>query len=225
VLALRLAQGDQPYVLTEPSTTLGRSSECIVVIPLPTVSRVHAVIEAQHDRYLIRDLESANGTFVNGARIEAPRQLTSGDEIWIGTRQATLSFFDPEETLLVPGAAAMPLLIDERARVVYVYGVQVQLSPLEHRLLHRLAAEPGAVVTREALFRDVWGQPYDPVTCEDALNAAVAKLRRNLRASAAEVGAAPPVLTTVPRTGFRLDTRAAFGPDTGPPEQERQIEH
>ena len=179
-------------------TTLGRSDTCAVAIASPTVSRLHATIELEHDRYILRDAGSANGTFVNG------------DTIWLGTPENALAFFDPEETVTVQlGVAA--LLIDTQRRVVQVHGAPVALSPLEYGLLHYLAENPGTVCTREATFLAVWGQPYDPATCEDALNACVAKLRRNLRATAEAAGHAPPTITTVHRVGFRLDSEAVMG--------------
>jgi pSer/pThr/pTyr-binding forkhead associated (FHA) protein/S1-C subfamily serine protease len=50
----------------------------------PQVSRRHAVVRAVDGELEIEDLGSANGTFVNGARVESPRRLSAGDEIAIG---------------------------------------------------------------------------------------------------------------------------------------------
>ena len=202
----------EQFSLHQDVTTLGRSDSCAIVIPVPVVSRLHALIEIQHDRYLISDSNSANGTFVNGRRIEQNYQLSTGDEIWLGSREISLSFSDPEETLVVSSASLIPLLIDESAHTVQVYGSLVSLSPLEYSLLLHLARHPGTVCTREACFQSVWGQPYDQATCEDALNACVAKLRRNLRATAIDSGKEPPPITTIPRIGFRLDAEVAFIP-------------
>jgi pSer/pThr/pTyr-binding forkhead associated (FHA) protein len=55
-----------------------------VILQDPTVSRHHAWIKAEEDRFLIFDVGSANGTFVNGERIEEPRQLENGDAIRFG---------------------------------------------------------------------------------------------------------------------------------------------
>src|ERR1041384_6171206 len=96
------------------------------------------------------------------------------------------------------------LLIDESARIVQVYGLAVQLTTLEYDLLHYLAIRPRQVCTRDECFLAVWGQPYDHASCEDALNACVARLRRNLRARAHEMGKEPPQITTIQRIGFRL---------------------
>jgi len=86
----------------------------------------------------------------------------------------------------------------------------VQLTTLEYDLLEYLASHSRKVCTREECFLAIWGQPYDHATCEDALNACVARLRRNLRATAEQVGKDPPQLTTIKRIGFRLDSDVAF---------------
>jgi DNA-binding response OmpR family regulator len=214
ILTYRRADGEEERIkLRQDVTTLGRSESCAVVIPLPVISRLHARIELQHDRYLLLDAGSANGTFVNGRRIEQGVQLSTGDEIWLGSSDVTLHFSDPEETLVMqPNILPAALFIDEDARTVRVYGATVQLSPLEYSLLLHLAHNPGTVCTREGSFLAVWGQPYDHATCEDALNACIAKLRRNLRTAAESVGHEPPPITTVQRVGFRLDTDVAFAP-------------
>jgi len=47
-----------------PRITIGRSPESVIVIPDPTVSRRHAVVEKQDGRIVLRDLGSTNGTYV-----------------------------------------------------------------------------------------------------------------------------------------------------------------
>lgn len=202
--------------LTQDVTTLGRSDTCDLVVELPTVSRLHARIELDHDRYLLFDAGSANGTFLNGRRIDHSYELHTGDEIWLGSSQAGLCFADPDETLMITLGPAAPLTFDEQAHSVTLYGVPMQLSPLEYRLLVYLASNPGTVCTREACFLAAWGQPYDHATCEDALNNCVSKLRRNLRATADQAGQEPPPIVTIPRVGFRLDSEVAFAANPDP---------
>jgi DNA-binding winged helix-turn-helix (wHTH) protein len=208
VVTYKNAAGEQIAApLDRDSLTLGRARTCDIVVRLPTVSRLHARIEEQHERYVLFDAGSSNGTFVNSQRIDGGHPLTSGDTIWLGSPHAVLMFVDPEETLALPVSnAPAPLQIDEQARTVQVHGVPTALSPLEYNLLVFLAHNHATVCTREECFRAAWGQPYDHATCDDALNACIAKLRRNLRQSADSVGRDPPALVTVPRVGFRLDT-------------------
>lgn len=218
--------GEERVQLRQDVTTLGRSDSCTLPIALPTVSRLHARIELQHDRYVLFDAGSANGTFVNGKRITGGQQLSTGDVIWLGAEDVALGFSDPEETLVMrPNIGPPPLFIDDDAHTVKVYGLPAQLSPLEYGLLLHLASNPGTVCTREGSFLAVWGQPYDHTTCEDALNACIAKLRRNLRSAAQSAGQEPPAITTVQRIGFRLDADVTFAPrvDRGAPDREREL--
>jgi DNA-binding winged helix-turn-helix (wHTH) protein len=225
VLAYQGLDGlEQQLRLRQDVTTLGRSDTCDVVIVLPTVSRLHARIELDHDRYLLFDAGSANGTFLNGRRIDHSYELHTGDTFWLGSTTASITFSDPDETLLIPVSAA-PLSFDEQAHMVTLHGVPMQLSPLEYRLLVYLASNPGTVCTRESCFLAAWSQPYDQATCEDALNNCVSKLRRNLRATADQAGAEPPPIITIPRVGFRLDSEVAFvaTPDLLPHDRERAV--
>lgn len=225
ILTYRRADGGEERIkLHQDVTTLGRSDSCAVVIALPVISRLHARIELQHDRYVLFDAGSANGTFVNGKRIEQGTQLRTSDEIWLGSNDVALRFSDPEETLVMQSSPLpAPLFIDEDARTVLVYGASLQLSPLEYGLLLHLAHNPGTVCTREGTFLAVWGQPYDHATCEDALNACIAKLRRNLRSAAETAGHEPPLITTVQRVGFRLDAEVGFAPGSGRPAIARSV--
>jgi hypothetical protein len=69
-------------------TLIGRSPECHVFLDDVTVSRRHAEIVREDDRYVIRDLGSLNGTFVNRRRIESA-ELSADDEVQIGKYRLT----------------------------------------------------------------------------------------------------------------------------------------
>jgi hypothetical protein len=62
---------------------LGRATDNDLVLRLSGVSRYHAVISRQADGYTIADQNSANGTTVNGQRIDRPTRLQPGDKIAI----------------------------------------------------------------------------------------------------------------------------------------------
>jgi FHA domain-containing protein/zinc ribbon protein len=65
-------------------TTIGRSPDNDIFLDDVTVSRKHAVLSQNGNEFLIEDLGSLNGTFVNRRRIESPMRLESGDEVQIG---------------------------------------------------------------------------------------------------------------------------------------------
>ena len=69
--------------LADEPITIGRSSTCEVHFANDSVSRKHAVIERGENCYMIRDLGSTNGTYVNDVRVSSTR-LEAGDRIHIG---------------------------------------------------------------------------------------------------------------------------------------------
>lgn len=72
----------QEHVLVEGATaTIGRSSTNDICIPEQHVSRQHAVINYRDGIFMIHDLGSANGTFVNDEPIKDAYPLFSGDKI------------------------------------------------------------------------------------------------------------------------------------------------
>jgi predicted component of type VI protein secretion system len=62
---------------------LGRRETNEVFLDDPNISRVHAQIELLQDEYILTDLGSLNGTYLNGKRIRRAR-LNSGDQIKLG---------------------------------------------------------------------------------------------------------------------------------------------
>lgn len=71
-------------VLPGSVRTIGRAAGADFIVDAALVSRVHCRVTALADGQLeVRDLESTNGTFVNGQRIEAAR-LASGDTLQVG---------------------------------------------------------------------------------------------------------------------------------------------
>ena len=68
----------------QPTTVVGRRPECAIAIDDTFVSGEHAEIQRGRDGWQIRDLNSTNGTLVNGARLTVPTALRAGDVVQIG---------------------------------------------------------------------------------------------------------------------------------------------
>ncbi len=71
------------YEIADDKIIIGRSQQCHVVLEDKRSSRQHAVIRKVDSKYFIKDQGSANGTLVNGEKID-DYELQSGDEIKIG---------------------------------------------------------------------------------------------------------------------------------------------
>jgi pSer/pThr/pTyr-binding forkhead associated (FHA) protein len=63
---------------------IGRADKCHIVLDDTYVSQVHARIFAKDDSFVVEDLGSTNGTYLNRRRISAPTELHKGDQVKIG---------------------------------------------------------------------------------------------------------------------------------------------
>jgi pSer/pThr/pTyr-binding forkhead associated (FHA) protein len=63
---------------------IGRSEKCHLVLDDTYVSQIHARIFAKDYTFMLEDLGSTNGTYLNRRRISAPTELQKGDQIKIG---------------------------------------------------------------------------------------------------------------------------------------------
>ncbi len=79
----------RPYPLAKEALSIGRLDECDVVLSDPGVSRRHAEVRREGDEWVVVDLDSTNGTLVNGKTVRRHR-LTTGDRIELG--ETTIEF-------------------------------------------------------------------------------------------------------------------------------------
>jgi len=115
-IELIVRQGPRPgqrFSLTQTTAIIGRTAGNDVVVNHPEVSRRHASLTWDGRQFIIQDLGSANGTFVNGVRLTAPQVLQPGDAIGLGPTvlldfQAALPVVSPSDTLRARPAAPPP---------------------------------------------------------------------------------------------------------------------
>lgn len=99
------------FTLEGDQLTIGRDSTNEIVVNDAEVSRRHARLTFQGGKYVLEDLGSTNGTFVNGQRLAGPRVLKAGEVVSLG-EQIVLVYevtsFDAGATMVSPRAAAVP---------------------------------------------------------------------------------------------------------------------
>ena len=84
-LTIREKNGEERQLIFEKEeVTIGRATGSDIVLPRSNISKRHARLVDKHDKVVIVDLRSTNGTYVNGRRITAPELLTYEDKVYIG---------------------------------------------------------------------------------------------------------------------------------------------
>ncbi|MBK5108631.1 MAG: FHA domain-containing protein, partial [Anaerolineales bacterium] len=122
------------YPLEEDEILIGREAGITLQIDSPGVSRKHARLTYINNQYLVEDLGSSNGTFVNGERISKPWPLKNGDTLGIG-RLIQLEY----QALLPPVTATMI-----ESDLTDVAGTMIEQAPQEPIVPDQPVAAPPA---------------------------------------------------------------------------------
>jgi len=122
---------------------IGRGRDCEFPVATDDASRRHAEVYTDDGLYLVRDLSSRNGTFVNGELIGGPRALQPGDRIGVGSAaitfclaRASLDGFlpsdgDGRETVLFAKKGAVDAISGELAEMPVF--VVLQMLEMGHK--------------------------------------------------------------------------------------------
>lgn len=97
------------FPMNKEQVLIGREVKCDVMLNDASVSREHAVIVKLAEGYLLRDLQSSNGTFVNGQRIQE-YLLQDGDQIACGDIAMTFEGPRSAEPIRLSEESSSPLL-------------------------------------------------------------------------------------------------------------------
>jgi len=185
---------------------IGRDPNCDITIPQRQVSRKHAMVFVQDGKAYLQDLESKNGTYNNGQRIENPIVLTDGDIIQIALAQQFV-YLTAETTLPLdyekPNEVQFALKINEKSHRVWILNKEVTppLSAPQYRLLHLLYINEGEIVPRNEIISKVWGEKESYGVSEQALDALVRRLRHRI----ASVDPEHDYIITIRGHGLRLN--------------------
>jgi DNA-binding winged helix-turn-helix (wHTH) protein len=201
---------DKRMSLTKDTVVIGRGGTgrmCDIRLPDRQISRMHAEIRAERGRYLLCDLDSKNGTYLNGRPIEGPVELADGDEIQIALAQR-IRFVGADATLpLETVTTSKRLRLDRRSRQVWVGSQEIVplLSPAQFRLLSFLYSRAGRVCSRQEIIDAVWADAVREGVTDQALDALVRRLRRRLEKGNPEGR----YIVTVRGHGFRLEVTSS----------------
>ena len=204
LLVMEGAEPGKRIFLDQPVLLIGRDEdECDLVVAERQVSRHHALITAGNDGYILKDLESKNGTFLNGKELKGPHILQDGDEIQIAYC-CKMAFVGADATApVILEEQVHGLRMDVESKRVWVAGKELAppLSLAQYRLLELLYDEPGRVYSREEIVQVVWPEDDRDGISEQAIDAMARRLRERL----AEADPGTRYVITVRGHGFRLE--------------------
>lgn len=145
------------FELTKSELVVGRDEGVDIVIATPAVSRRHARFMMQGGEYIIEDLGSSNGTFVNGDRLIGRRTLNHRDEIRLGQAitllYTTPTAVDEPEATVVGAKKPTPVVVSHVAQTTIGDEPIIPTAAGPRKLIVTVAGEPPKSynLTRSAL--------------------------------------------------------------------------
>ncbi len=106
--------------LSHTEATLGRARGCTVRIPSSEVSRQHCRLRMENGVLTVEDLESVNGTFVNGSRVRDVETVNPGDRLTLGPATFVVEYEPTTDSLeTLGGAQEIPVVeVDDVVEVL-----------------------------------------------------------------------------------------------------------
>jgi DNA-binding response OmpR family regulator len=173
--AVLTAPGGAQHVLDKELFSIGRVGDNDLTIDDRRVSRRHAQVRREDFHYFIEDLDSTNGTWLNGVRLTSLVPLRNGDRVQIA--DVVLVFNDPNTTTRAEAFQALSL--DEARGQVVIAGRAITLTPKELSLLRLLLDHAGELCSKDMIARAVWPE-YEGDVADYNIEGLVSRIRRKI---------------------------------------------
>lgn len=134
----------------KPQTVLGRDGGCDITIAGTHLSRRHAELNLRGNRLFVRDLGSANGTFLNGRQI-TEAEVRSGDELRFDVLP-----FRVEGPVNPQGASANATIVRPALKTVRQKATAKPLRKATDKPIPRAAVEPEPPAPEKTSGKGLW---------------------------------------------------------------------
>ena len=134
LVVLRGSDKGREYVIAADVVRVGKAEENDLVLREETVSRVHFEIVRDGKGYLLRDLKSTNGTFLDGAEIKEA-YLRSGSVISAGAAQIKFQPFEERIEIFPADKEQLGELVGKSTRMREIYGLIERIAPTDATIL------------------------------------------------------------------------------------------
>ena len=201
-----------PIPMGQGVSVFGKSPTVDVNVDSPFISRRHFQIRCQDDVFFITDLDSTNGTFLNGERLtsQQERRLRDRDLIGMAGDQVVFRFLDPVKTMTIDSSSLIPaapranteLVVDSGSRDVTVRGEKLAppLSKKEFDVLELLYLGRGNAVSRDEIAKAGWPERSEADVTPEEIDQYIRRLRRRIEEDPSQ----PKLIVTLRGHGYRI---------------------
>ncbi len=116
------------FDLNQKRTQIGKKEDNDIVMLDNTVSRHHIAIEMTSDSYMLKDLESTNGTYINGLKVKEA-YLTPGDIIKIGNSEIEFTAFDEKVRIEPSPHTQFGEMVGKSRKMRQIFGLLEKIAP------------------------------------------------------------------------------------------------
>src|SRR3954471_4758053 len=134
LVVLKGAQRGKEFVISGDVIRIGKVEGNDLVLPEETVSRVHCEIIRDAKGYLLRDLHSTNGTFLDGAEVREA-YIRAGAVITVGTVQLKFQPFEERIEILPSEKESLGEMVGRSLKMREIYGLVERIAPTEATVL------------------------------------------------------------------------------------------
>jgi len=177
VAAIKVIQGPDKgltFELRAGENVIGRQDSSIVLRD-GTVSRHHAKLVSHNGQWVLEDLGSANGTYLNGAKLTRPTTLNLGDRIRCGTTLLLLTYESPSAAEATENIDEVGRLVDAAIVATIPSGEDSIIIPTPEagaqaignlRILYDLITEVSSIFNVEALLERTLDKIFEVVKAD-----------------------------------------------------------
>jgi transcriptional regulator with GAF, ATPase, and Fis domain len=154
------------FDLSKSSLKVGKKDNCDIILTDKTVSRNHFEIIRHQDNFLLRDLESTNGTFINDIRVREAF-LTPGDVIKIGKSRLEFIAFDENVQIEPSQHDVFGEAVGQSRKMRQIFGILERIAPTNATVIIEGETGTGKEVIARAIHEHSLrkGKPFIVFDC------------------------------------------------------------
>lgn len=153
-------------MLNKNVMTVGKRETNDLILADKTVSRTHMEIKYEQDSFLLRDLDSTNGTFINGTRVKEA-YLAPGDRIKVGNTILEFVAYDEKVRIEPSSQNSFGMLVGKSTKMRQIFSILEKISPTHATVIVEGDTGTGKELVAHAIHENSQrkGKPFAVFDC------------------------------------------------------------